>query len=200
MLHFARRGTKVRFVGEGCSILDQLKHVACEGNLRGNLYLMCITTISISELAHVAVLTSFPTKGEDIPEAALITDNSSSKASINVWHRRLGHLNTNDIICMARKGMTKGMEIIGGNNPSFHICEPCIKGKQICAEIHRETDTCADVVLSHIFSDVCILFTTCSYQGFLYFVTWINDKSCKVFVDAMKEKSEVVKHLHAFIT
>jgi hypothetical protein len=44
-----------------------------------------------------------------------------------------------------------------------------------------------------------MLFTTRSHQGFLYFVTWIDDKSRKVFVDAMKEKSEVVKHLRAFV-
>ena len=159
---------------------------------------MCITTISLLESAHIVVLSTFPTKGEDPPEATLIAENSSSKASIDIWHRQLGHLNTDNIVRMACKGMTKGMEIIGGNNPSS-ICEPCIKGKQTHAEIRRETDTCADEVLSHVFSDICILFTTCSYQGFLYFVTWIDDKSRKVFIDAMKEKSEVVKHLQAFV-
>ena len=85
--HFARHGAEVRFVGEGCSILDQLKHVACEGNLHGNLYLMCITTISSLESAHITVLPSFPTEGKDPPEAALIAENSGSKVSIDIWHR-----------------------------------------------------------------------------------------------------------------
>ena len=43
------------------------------------------------------------------------------------------------------------------------------------------------------------MFTTHSHQNFLYFVTFIDDKSRKVFVKAMKEKSEVIQHLHTFI-
>jgi hypothetical protein len=44
-----------------------------------------------------------------------------------------------------------GMEIIGGNTPPNLDCEPCIKGKQACTEIRKETDTlaCADEVLGH---------------------------------------------------
>jgi len=66
---------------------------------------MRITTISTSESAHIAVLDSFPAKGEDPPEAALIADNSGSKVTIDTWHQRLGHLNTDNVIRMARKGM-----------------------------------------------------------------------------------------------
>jgi len=199
VLHFAKRSSEMRFVGEGCSILDQHKRVACEGDLRGSLYVMQITTLPISESAHIAVLDSFPTKGKDPPEATLIADNLGSKASIDIWHRRLGHLNTDDVIRMVWKGMTRGMEISGGYTPSSQICEPCVKGKQTCAEIRKETDTQADLILGRIFSDVCILFSTPSHQGFIYFVTWIDDKSRKVFVNAMKEKSEVAQHLCAFI-
>jgi len=197
--HFAKRGSEMRFVGEGCSILDQHKQVACEGDLRGSLYVMRIATLPISESAHIAVLDSFPAEGEDPPEAALIADNSGPKASVDIWHRRLGHLNTDDVIRMARKGMTRGMEISGGYTPSSRICEPCVKGKQTRAEIRKETDTRSDLILGRVFSDVCTLFSTRSHQGFAYFVTWIDDKSRKVFVDAMKEKSEVAQHLRAFV-
>ena len=155
--HFAKRGSEMHFVGEGCSILDQRKIVACEGDLRGNLYVIRITTLPIPESAHIAVLDSFPAEGEDPPEAALIADNSGSKASIDIWHRRLGHLNADDVIRMARKGLARGMVIIGNTSPSSHICEPCIKGKQTRAEIRKEADTRADLVLGRVFSDVCIL-------------------------------------------
>ena len=84
--HFAKHGSEMHFVSEGCSILDQCKIVACEGNLHGNLYVMQITTLPISESAHIAVLDSFPAEGEDPPEAALIADNLGLKASINIWH------------------------------------------------------------------------------------------------------------------
>jgi len=100
VLHFAKHGSEMQFVGEGCSILDQHKRVACEGDLHRNLYVMWITTLPTSESAHIAVLDSFPAEGEDPPEAALITDNSGSRATIDTWHRHLGHLNADDVICM----------------------------------------------------------------------------------------------------
>ena len=138
--HFAKCGSEMRFVREGCSILNQHKQIACEGDLCRSLYVIRIATLPISELAHITVLDSFPTEGEDPPEAVLIADNSGSKASIDIWHRCLGHLNTDNVIRMARKGMTCGMEISGGYTPSSRICEPCIKGKQTHAEIQKETD------------------------------------------------------------
>ena len=67
--------------------------------------------------------------------------------------------------------MVRGMEITGGTTPSSQICEPCVKGKQTCAKIRKEIDTQADLVLGHVFSDICTLFSTCSHQGFAYFVT-----------------------------
>jgi len=191
VLHFAKCGSEMRFVREGCSILNQHKRVACEGDLCRSLYIMQITTISTSESAHIAVLGSFPAKGEDPPEATLIADNSGSKVTIDTWHQCLGHLNTDDVIHMARKGMIRGMDITGGYTPSSQICKPCVKGKQTCAEIQKEMDMQANLILGCVFSDICTLFSTRSHQGFTYFVTWIDDKTCKVFINAMKEKSEV---------
>jgi len=133
--HFAKHGSEMWFVGEGCSILDQHKQVACEGDLCGSLYVMQITTISTSESAHITVLDSFPTEGEDPPKATLITNNSGLKVTIDTWHWHLGHLNTNDVIRMAQKGMIQGMDITGGYTPSSQICKPCVKGKQTRAKI-----------------------------------------------------------------
>ena len=99
--HFAKCSSEMQFIREGCSILNQHKRVACEGDLRRSLYVMRITTISTSESAHIVVLDSFPTEGEDPPEAVLIADNSGSKVTINTWHWRLGHLNTDNVIHMA---------------------------------------------------------------------------------------------------
>jgi len=84
--HFAKHGSEMWFVREGCSILNQHKQVVCEGDLCGSLCMICITTLSISKLAHITVLDSFPAKGKDPLEAVLIADNSGSKASINIWH------------------------------------------------------------------------------------------------------------------
>src|SRR6267142_4927793 len=41
---------------------------------------------------------------------------------------------------------------------------------------------------------------TKSHNGYEYFVTWVDDKSHKVFIARMHEKSEVTQHLKAFIS
>jgi transposase InsO family protein len=197
--HFARRGAEMRFVDKGCLILDQRKDTVCEGDLRGNLYIMQMSTI-VPDSARLAVLNSFPTEGAALPETALFSEVSSSRATIDTWHRRLGHLNIDAILRMMRKGMVKGMEITGSATSLSGTCEPCLKGKQTRMEVRKETDTRADSVLGRIFSDVCGKLPTRSHQGYLYFVTWIDDKSRKVFVAGLKEKSDVAQHLKAFVS
>jgi hypothetical protein len=160
--------------------------------------MMCIQTVSTEESACVAVLDSFPAEGEDLPETTLPAESPALWASINTWHQHLGHLNTNNVLCMVCKGMVKGMEITGGSTPST-ICEPCIKGKQTCAKICKETETRADAVLGCVFSDICGKLPMQSHQGNIYFTTWIDDKSRKVFVVRVCKKLEVTKHFKVFV-
>jgi len=115
------RGTEVHFVTNQCHILDQCKELVCKGNLHSNLYVMDMT-VTLVDLAHIVTVDTFPAEGDDPPETALITEHSSLKASIDTWHRRLGHLNTDAILHMVCKGMVKGMEITGGNTLTG-ICE-----------------------------------------------------------------------------
>ena len=63
-------------------------------------------------------------------------------------------------------------------------------------KIYRHTVQ-ADIVLGHIFSDVYGHMTK-FFEVYEYFVTWINDKSGKVFVNGIKAKSKVGKHLKTF--
>jgi hypothetical protein len=155
----------------------------------------------VSETARIAHIEAFPAEGDDLPVAAksaLIAHSTTSKADAATWHHRLAHLNTDTIVQMVRKGMVKGMEITG-NAMHTTPCEPCLQGKQTHDEIHKATESCADVVLGRIFSDVCGKMGTCSHRGFEYFVTFTDDKSCKVFVAGLHKKSEVTRHLKAFI-
>ena len=106
---------------------------------------MQMSTI-IPESACTAILDTFPTEGDETPDTALIAETSTSRASIDTWHQRLGHLNADAILRMVCKGMVRGMEITGGTSLSG-TCEPCLKGKQTRTEIQKETDTCANIVL-----------------------------------------------------
>jgi hypothetical protein len=155
----------------------------------------------VPETARIARIDTFPVEGDDLPvatETALVTRSSSSKADVDTWHRRLAHLNTDAVMRMVKKGMVKGMEISGSTSRTSP-CEPCLKGKQTRTEIHKTTETRADIALGHIFSDVCGKLPTRSHRGFEYFVTFTDDKSRKVFVEGLHLKSDVERHLKAFI-
>jgi hypothetical protein len=125
--------------------------------------------------------------------------NSTSKADVHTWHRRFGHLHVDTVLAMVRKGMVKGMDIVGSHSPP-DTCEACLKGKQTRAEINKTTESRAADILGRVFSDLCGKLPTRSHQGFEYFVTWIDDASCKVFVTGLCEKSEVAEHLKSFVT
>jgi hypothetical protein len=153
-------------------------------------------------MACIAHVEAFPAEGDNLPvaaESALIAHSTMSKANAATWHRRLAHLSTDTVVQMVRKGMVKGMEITC-NATHTTPCEPCLQGKQTCNEIHKATEMHADVVLGHVFSDVCGKMGTCSHRSFEYFVTFTDDKSRKVFVVGLHKKSEVARHLKAFIT
>jgi hypothetical protein len=150
----------------------------------------------------VVCLNAFPNAGDSLPSApdtAFKANRTTSKADANTWHRRLGHLHDDAVTRMVRKGMVCGMEIISSALRTSP-CEPCLKGKQTHNEILKSTEMRADTVLERIFSDVCSKLPTKSHEGFEYFVTFTDDKSCNVSVARMKLKSEVVRYLKAFIT
>jgi len=172
--HLARRGAEMRFKGEGCSILDRHADVMCLGQLRNNLYLMDMD-VETEEHAKIAVIPYFPSEGDEIPDAALAAYAKSSDADLTTWHRRLAHLNADTVKLMVSKNMVNGMEIIRGTS-LITPCEPCIKGKQTRAEIKKSTETRADITLGCIFSDICGKIKE-SYEGYEYFVTWVDNKS-----------------------
>jgi GAG-pre-integrase domain/Integrase core domain len=154
-----------------------------------------------SATTHITVIDSFLDEGNDLPpydKVTLVAHAPTAKADINTWHHRLGHLNINTIKHMAKKGMVKGMEITGRNMPTS-LCKPCLKGKQTHTKIQKTTEMYTDVVLGHIHSDLYGKLLMQLHQGYLYFVTWIDNKSHKVYVAGLHEKSNVLGPLKAFI-
>jgi transposase InsO family protein len=197
--HLTQRGADLRFTDGGCQLYNQEGERTCDGKLSGNLYVMDMRTV-IAESAYVARIAAFPAEGDELPDSAetALVAHASSKADAHTWHRRLAHLHVDAVLRMVRKGMVKGMEITGTSTPPTP-CEPCLKGKQTRAEIRRSTDSRADIILGRVFSDVCGKLPMRSHDGYEYFVTFIDDCSRKVFVAGLPLKSDVARHLKAFI-
>ena len=198
--HLAERGADIRFINRGCQLYTQTGELTCSGQLQDKLYVMDMRTV-VPETARIARVDTFPAEGDEPPavaETALVARTSSSKADAQTWHRRLGHLSADTVMRMVKHGMVKGMEI-SGKAALTSPCEPCLKGKQTRAEISKTTETRADTTLGRVFSDVCGKLATRSHRGFEYFVTFTDDKSRKVFVAGLHQKSEVARHSKAFI-
>jgi len=103
--------------------------------------------------AKLATVTHFPLEGEEASAIALTACTKPFNANLHTWHRCLGHLNSKAITHMLTKVMIIGMEITDGSTIATP-CEPCIKGKQTCAEIHKSTETRSNIFLGCVFSDV----------------------------------------------
>jgi len=127
-----------------------------------------------------------------------MTRLTTSSAPIKLWHRHLGHLNFDTIICMADKGLMTSMTVSNRQAPSSP-CKPCLEGKQTREVIRKITMTCAKHVLSCMHTNVCGRLPVHSHRSYQYFITFINDSSHFTSMYPLWEKSEVGKSLKAFI-
>jgi hypothetical protein len=65
------------------------------------------TCITPAYLAQVAImqLDSFPSEGDTATNpATALTAHGTSRADVHLWHRRLGHLNHDDVLSMVKMG------------------------------------------------------------------------------------------------
>ena len=82
--------------------------------------------------------------------------------------------------------------ILGLNFSYFSICEHCLYGKQ-AANLHSVVSQKRCEPLELVHSDVCVPMPMVSLGGASYFVTFIDDFSCKVWAYPLKRKDEVLQ-------
>lgn len=158
-----RNGIRTSFENGRCEIAHNNKIVAT-GLLRGSLYVLKAQKPDINTVkAHVATL--------------------------DLWHRRLAHVNKKGISQMASQGVVRGLKFQGTTEDSF--CEGCIAGKAHRADIPKErTSGRAEGLLDLVHSDVCGPMQVTSLGGSRYFITFIDDYSNWVVIYAIRQKSE----------
>lgn len=111
----------------------------------------------------------------------------SSQADLKLWHRRMGHLNGNDLKLALRWKQTDNLE----------MCRSCMEGKMHRNAFPMSTSRAKDV-LELVHSDVCGPLNKETFGGARYFVTFIDDKSRKVWVHTMHRRSEVFELFKEF--
>jgi hypothetical protein len=62
-------------------------------------------------------------------ESAALAQSSAKDDNLEMWHRRLGHLNIKSVKTL--RGMVSGMDLLQSHvDSSSFTCEGCIEGKQ----------------------------------------------------------------------
>ena len=133
----------------------------------------------------------------DIPVKPILkkpaSDIPKKSHSLHVWHRIMGHCNTNDVLQL--ESVVDGMKITEKQKIQ---CEPCILGKQIDTR-SRKPDEKAKVKMEFVHTDLTGKITPVAREGFQYAITFVDDFSGTTFVYFLKKKSDASKALQKFL-
>lgn len=158
------KGFKVIFYATGCNIVDENGEVLITATKVNNVY----------KINRVVVVWS-----------AIAVKNNQNE----LWHRRLAHINTNDLIQM-KNGSVSG--IVNIDSCDFKECETCLRGKQARAPF-KNIGTRSTKLLEIIHADLCGPMENDSVGGAKYYLALTDDFSRKVFVFFLKSKNEVTQ-------
>lgn len=110
-----QKGLIVQFGHSCCWIKDSSGKVVGKGRLINRMYqLNCEVAMSADEAAVT-----------EIHQATAAEDDSCSH--MNIWHQRLGHLNSKQLIQTVKTGLIKGVDFSTTGRLDF--CEGCVEGK-----------------------------------------------------------------------
>lgn len=134
-------------------------------------------------------------RGKKQPSRLYLTQATSSTDFVNVadvdptklWHRRLGHMSEKGMSCLLKKNVLPDLQ-----NVKLEKCEHCFAGKQNRVSFKKHPPSRKSGLLDLVHSDVCGPLKVKSFSGALYFVTFIDDCSRKLWVYALKTKDQVL--------
>ena len=190
-----KNGFHVNFGENGAKIVDtKNRHIIAEVYLDGDdLYKFRGHATSDEHTCIGRVVE------EDVGgEATMVAHSQKSIGMLNLWHRRLTHLNEDDVMQLYRKGMVEGMEIIPNVEKHAAACGPCYQGKQTREPIPKEVESCATEPLYRIHSDLCDV-SQSSREGCRYYATFIDDYSRYTEVVPLKTKDETLDAFKKFV-
>jgi len=108
---------------------------------------------------------------------------TSSKFDAKLWHQRLKHMSEKRMKVMLSKDKLPRLKSI-----DLDFCEDCVCKKQQRVSFLKMREL--------VHTDVWDKASVPSLEGSLYFVTFINDSSRKVWIYFLKHKSNVVDVLN----
>lgn len=121
--------------------------------------------------------------------ATISTDrvNVADDDPARLWHRRLGHMSEKGLSCLIKKNALPDLK-----SAKLDKCSHCFAGKQNRVSFKRHPPSRKSGLLDIVHSDVCGPLKVKTFSGALYFVTFIDDCSRKLWVYALKTKDQVL--------
>ncbi|KAL5761263.1 hypothetical protein ACOSQ2_020101 [Xanthoceras sorbifolium] len=111
---------------------------------------------------------------------------ADSDGKSNLWHQRLGHMSEKGMKTLLSKGKLPDLKAV-----DVGLCEDCIFGKQKKVSFAKIGKILKAEKLELVHTDVWGPSSVSSLSGSLYYVTFIDDSTRKVWVYFLKKKSEV---------
>ena len=162
------RGHQVTFVDDECSMSTKAGQLIAYGEKRGSLYYVFGSADKVDQDEKVHL-----TQDDDL----------------ELWHRRLGHINDQLIQKMANPATASGISIGEGTGRSF--CESCVKGKAVRKSLKPLGGIRSTRPLGIVHTDVCGPMQTATSSGKRYMITFTDDftRMCAVYLMARKSEA-----------
>lgn len=189
-----QKGFVVTFTKDRCNIYDRCKisgnPIATASNNNGIFKLdseVCMLGME-GMVSSPEVHSSMPLCNRQESQSA----NVAASVPIDVWHRRLGHLNTQGLYRL-RDGAATGVCFHDDkNSQALKNCTACLEGKMSAKPYPSGQAHRAESPLELVHSDVCGPIQEASFGGAKYIVTFTDDFTRKSFGYLIKNKSEVM--------
>ena len=116
----------------------------------------------------------------------LVTKTRRDTSDAMLWHRRLGHLNRQDLSSLVNVG-------------ELEFCEVCTASKMLEVAVPKKTGSRASAVGQRVFSDIQGPFEVPSMHGARYALSFIDDFSRLVVVKYLAKKSDTLLKFQEFV-
>jgi len=179
---FDKAGCRIEFANGRCTISDvKTDETILTGTMRKNLYYLDNVT---------------PDAATGIPTKVYHTTNSG--ITLDLMHRRLGHLNMRAVKQLFKKDMVRGIVL-----PEKHlkstpsICECCVRGKMQRTPLPKSS-TREGEILGLVHSDLWGPSPVMSLGGRFYFISFTDDSARYSWISYLRKKSEAFEAFKAW--
>ncbi|XP_019093239.1 PREDICTED: uncharacterized protein LOC109129445 [Camelina sativa] len=114
----------------------------------------------------------------------------SARGSIDLWHQRLGHMNTRNLATLVNKEIIRGVPKLKGENNM--VCGPCNQGKQVKIQHKKVPDVQSKLALDLVHMDLMGPMQVESLAGKKYVFVFVDDYSRYTWVRFIREKSDTI--------